>query len=188
MEQLTNIPGDDIKDLLDVYWFRWHNPPGFFQNPPMVSDEVVPNEESDGNLLGVFSRWNPLSSNISMPRNTQKPVITFEPFFGDPQTGAIFRRTDRPEIKFRENVVSLEELSTAFDGERINPEAFVEHLAQIQLVSKYEPPTSEGEYDPEPVALSCLKGLETAVMVYKRLFGVTISLHVIAHDALASTY
>lgn len=150
----------------------------------MVSDEVTADGESEGKILGLFSRWNLFSSPTSTPSNAPKPVITFQPVFGDPQTAAIFRRTDRPELELRENVVTLQELYTAFHGDRINPEAFVEHLAQIQPVSNYESPN----YDPESIMLSCLKRLQTAVMVYKQLPSASISLHVITYDALASTF
>jgi hypothetical protein len=55
MELLLEIAEDDARDdfenLLDVFWLRWHNPPAFFQDPPMVSHEVAPHEESERNLL-----------------------------------------------------------------------------------------------------------------------------------------
>lgn len=47
----------------------------------------------------IFSCWNPFSSTTSTLGNNRKPIITFQPFFGDPRTAAIFRRIDRPEIE-----------------------------------------------------------------------------------------
>ena len=148
---------------------------------------VASDEEPEGNLLRVLSRWNPFSSTISAPVTVEKPVITFQPLFGDPETAVIFRRvTGLSSSSGR--LVTIEELSAAFHDKRTNPEAFIKHLAQSQPLSKYEPPASEADINPEIAALSSLKSLEMAVMVYKQLPRASISLHVVAHDALASTH
>jgi hypothetical protein len=193
MEQVIELSEDvvdaDIETLQDVSWFRWTNPPDFFENPPIVSEEVDADEESEEGAIGIFSRWNPFSSNAPGPVSFPKPVITFEPLFGDEKTAAIFRRVDRSDVSFNDSAVSLQELSGAFLGDRINPEAFVGHLAQIQPTSAYVPPSSDAEFsDPEAEALASLKSLETAFMVFKQLPSATISLHVISHPGLASTH
>ncbi len=177
---------DDIEPLHDVSWFRWHNPPTFFADPPVSTDDVEPDDESEGSSLRGLSRWNPFSSSNSTTVSTQKHTVTFQPFYGDPETAAIFRRVDRPEIAIQETAIDLELLLSSFHADQINPQAFVRHLARIQPVV-YEPVPRDGDFDPEPEVMACLKSVETAVMVFKQLPSATISLHVITHASLAST-
>ncbi|KAH8809362.1 hypothetical protein F5884DRAFT_901460 [Xylogone sp. PMI_703] len=192
-EDLILIPevsaDDTFENMPDVNWFRWHNPPAFFKDPPMVSIDEEPDEESEGDgFSGIFGGWNPFSRAKTTVPSTEEPVITFEPIFGDPQVAAIFRRTDRPDVVPQWNMITLEKVSNAFHNDLIDHETFVKHMAQLQEKGAAAPAAPLDSSDPEKILLACLKSFETAAVIYKQLHGATISLNVISNGALSLTH
>ncbi|KAH8659209.1 hypothetical protein BGZ60DRAFT_120559 [Tricladium varicosporioides] len=178
---------DDIEPMQDVSWFRWRNPPDYFKNTPIIIDAGESDEDDETAPIRGIGRWNPFSTMTSRPVGSKNHAITFKPIFGDADTAAIFQRVDRPEVERIQNErLGIEELLTAFNNDRINPDAFLRHLVRIQP-PRYVPPPPEGYYDAESELMSCLKALETAIMVFKQLPSSTISLEIIKHVALAST-
>jgi hypothetical protein len=178
---------DDFEPVHDVSWFRWHNPPSFFLDPPVSTEEIGPDEEDSESTGGLLSRWNPFSRISSTATTTQNPLITFRPFFGDPKTAAIFQRVDRPDVELPGDVVSLVEISTAFKNDQINPEKFVRHLAKYQPTGPYSTLGADDDYNLESDVLAGFTSLELANMVFQQLPSATISLHVISYPIMAST-
>ncbi len=178
MEDFLEYEKKSIEALDGVGGIGWENPPKFFRNLPLAEPEIsVPS----GQAARSSSHWKlPGRSSRTIRNKKRKSYARFEFLYGDINSAALFRRSDRPEVALDEVSVSITEITDGFTSNSISPANFLRHLT-MEWIPFAQDSNTGGE-----VLQKSLRALATVVKVYKSLPNATVPLSVVSFGPLSN--
>lgn len=181
MEDFLEYKKESIEAIKDLRWFGWENPPEFFRDVPLADSEGV---VLSGQALKSSNRWKlPLrSSRTNTTQKLKSYYARFQFLYGDLNSAALFRRSDRPEVSLDEVSVGITEITDGFISNSISPAYFLHHLMTEWTLTADDSSKDEHVH----VLLNSLRALATVVKVYKLLPNATVPLSIVSFSPLSS--
>lgn len=175
-EDLIQYNKESIEALQNLEWFSWDDPPQFFRNVPLTEpDHVVVSDQTKRRFhykLTVSSRSSRTNTNQKAARHAR-----FEYLYGDLNSVALFRRSDR-EVATDEGCIGMPEIAEVFTSNAISPNHFLHHLT-----TSWNLPDKNGEDGTK--LQDSLRALATMAKVYKSLPNATVPLSIISFGPLS---
>jgi hypothetical protein len=168
------------KELIEAHEFvgvfGWENPSAFFRNLPLAEPEILfPFDQA----RRCRSCWKlPGRSSRTSINQKGKSYARFGFLYGDIDSAALFRRSDRSQVALDEVSVGITEITDGFISNFILPADFLRYL-----MTEWGPLALDSNTGGEVLQKS-LRALVIVVKVYKSLFNATVSLSVVSFGPL----
>lgn len=178
IEEFVEYRKDSIESLENLGWFGWADPPGFFRNVLAVElDDALPSSQATKSP----SRWKlPAKSSRKTTSKIYGTYTLFEFLYGDLNSAALFRRSDRPEVALDDGFLGITEITDEFVSKTISPTMFLHHLMTEWNLSV---PNSNKATN---TLQNSLRTLATVAKVYESLPNATVPLSIVSFGALSN--